>query len=63
MAATRGICGVCGREVRVREDGKLWRHGYLAEGGPRTCSGSGYKPENIVGDIFPAPEQKSEAQA
>jgi hypothetical protein len=34
---TRGICGVCGREVRVRVgDGRLWRHGYLTDTGPQT---------------------------
>lgn len=53
--APKGICGVCGREVRVRVGnsprhaaGVLWRHGYLTERGPQTCSGSHERPEALV---------------
>lgn len=46
-----GICGVCGRETRVRSDGRLWRHGYLTASGPRTCSGSNSMPERVIGDL------------
>lgn len=49
---TRGICGACGREVRVRVgDGRLWRHGYLTDTGPQTCSGSSGIPEIVLAPL------------
>lgn len=45
-----GICGVCGREVKVRRDGLLYVHSYTSSRGYRTCFGGGWSPEKVVSD-------------
>jgi hypothetical protein len=43
------LCGACGRTVKVKGDGTMWRH---SQGTEPPCSGSERNPEDIVGDIY-----------
>lgn len=40
----RAICPVCGREVTLRPDGKLWQHRTRSVRGAPVCTGSGADP-------------------
>jgi hypothetical protein len=54
QSVTFGICGVCGREVRLRRhDRRVWSHGRRNERGYARCSGSGGQPERIVAHEYP----------
>lgn len=48
-ARVTALCGACGREVKLTEEGRFWNHW---RGDEPPCPGSTHRPEDVVGDVY-----------